>query len=72
MLDTTPTQWIECDYFVCGERCYSPVDDSCLTFPVNVYLTEGRSHETRYARNGVRAPVKRISIIAEFHTCGWL
>ena len=72
MLDTTPTQWIECDYFVCGERCYSPVDDSCLTFPVDVYLPEGRSHETRYASNGVRAPVKRIGIIAEFQTCGWL
>ena len=72
MLGTTPTQWIECDYFVCGERCYSPVDDSCLTFPVNVYLPEGRSHETRYASNGVRAPVKRIGINAEFQTCGWL
>ena len=43
-----------------------------LTLMVNVYLPEGRSHEMRYARNGVRAPVKRIGIIAKFQTCGWL
>ena len=26
----------------------------------------------RYARNGIRAPVKRIGIMAEYQTCGWL
>ena len=31
---------------------------------VNVYLPEGRSHETWYARNGVRALVKRRELAA--------
>ena len=33
---------------------------------VNVYLPEDRSHEMRYARNGVRAPENGYALVLNF------
>ena len=72
LLGNTRSQWMKCDHS-------STVNAVIALWTIAVDLigqclsaSEGRSHEMRYASNGVRAPVKRIGIIAKFHTCGFL